>query len=70
MTNKPKRRKASATQLESSRSFWSTVGDYASELAPVAGPLLDSIGHIANAIDSVQRQTCYLEAQWEELEGE
>ena len=70
MTNTPKRRKVTAIQHQSSRGFWSTVSAYATELAPVAGPLLEYIGHTANAIDSVQRQTRFLEAQYEELEGE
>ncbi len=70
MSNKPKRRSLSAlaTTHSSSESLWSTIASYASELAPVAGPLLDAIGQTANAIDRAERQSKSLDAVWEELE--
>jgi hypothetical protein len=70
MSNKPKRRgrSALATNYSSSNSFWSTIASYATELAPVAGPLLDAIGQTANAIDRADRQSRSLEAAWEGVE--
>jgi hypothetical protein len=53
--------------------FWTTITTYATELAPVAGPLLETIGHTANAIDradrrnqSLEAETCWLEGDWVE----
>lgn len=68
MTNKPKRRSSSAVPVPLQGGFWSTIAAYTSELAPVAGPLLDAIGQTATAIDRAERQTRALEAAWEELE--
>ena len=70
MSNKPKRRSRSAlaTTHSSSGTFWSTIASYATELAPVAGPLLDAIGQTANAIDRADRQSRSLEAAWEGVE--
>ena len=68
MTDKPKRRRSSAHPVPSPGSFWSTIASYTSELAPVAGPLLEAIGQTASAIDRAERQTRAIEAAWEELE--
>ena len=68
MTNKPKRRSSSALPVPVQSGFWSTIAAYTSELAPVAGPLLEAIGQTASAIDRAERQTRALEAAWEELE--
>ena len=50
--------------------FWTTLANYATELAPVAGPLLEAIGHTANAIDRADRRNRSLEAEARWLEGE
>jgi hypothetical protein len=70
MSNKPKRRSRSAlaTTRSSSGTFWGTIASYATEIAPVAGPLLDAIGQTANAIDRAELQSKSLEASWEEVE--
>ena len=70
MSNKSKRRSRSAlsTTRPSSGTFWGTIASYATEIAPVAGPLLDVIGQTANAIDRAERQSKSLEAAWEEVE--
>ena len=72
MSNKPKRRSRSAhaTTGHGSGSFWRTIASYATEIAPVAGPLLDAIGQTADAIDRAERQSKSLEAVWEEVEEE
>lgn len=41
----------------SNSSFWSTLADYASELAPVAGPLLAAVSDTAAAIDRAGSST-------------
>ena len=70
MSNKPKRRSRSAlaTTRPSSGTFWGTIASYATEIAPVAGPLLDAIGQTADAINRAERQSKSLEATWDELE--
>jgi len=40
-----------------SQSFWTTLSAYASELAPVAGPLLGAVADTADAIDRAGTQT-------------
>ena len=67
MSNKPKRRSRSVLAT-TSHSFWGTIASYATEIAPVAGPLLDAIGQTASAIDRAKRQSKSLEAAWEEVE--
>ncbi|KEF41866.1 MAG: hypothetical protein ER33_08950 [Cyanobium sp. CACIAM 14] len=37
--------------------FWSTIALYCRELAPISGPLLDSIGRSAAAIDRAMSQS-------------
>ena len=69
MSHKPKRRSSSATPVAAQDNFWRTIAAYSSELAQVAGPLLEAIGQTANAIERAERQTRALEAAWEELEG-
>ena len=44
------------------------VTSYSSELAHVAGPLLEAIGQTANAIERAERQNRALEAASEEWE--
>lgn len=61
MSTKPTRRRtASITRTTSANSFWASLAGYASELAPVAGPLLDAIGQAASAIDRAEhRNRCF-----------
>ncbi|MFM8524391.1 MAG: hypothetical protein ACKOCM_02025 [Cyanobacteriota bacterium] len=68
MTTKPSRRGSTALTRTtgSSSSFWGTLASYASELATVAGPLLEAIGQTANAIERAERRNRLLEAGWEE----
>ena len=68
MSHKTKRRSSSAPPVAAQDNFWSTIAAYSSELAHVAGPLLEAIGHTANAIERAERQNRALEAAWEELE--
>ncbi len=69
MTNKPTRRlPAQVARATTERGIWSTVAAYASELAHVAGPLLEAISQTANAIERAERQNRALEAAWEEWE--
>ena len=78
MTNKPRRRRSLNSQAPvpaPSRApaypesgFWGTIATYASELAPVAGPLLDAIGQTATAIDRAERRNRSLEAEIRLLE--
>ena len=68
MSHKPKRRTSSTISASAQDNFWSTIAAYSSELAHVAGPLLEAIGQTANAIERAERQTRALEAAWEELE--
>ena len=68
MTLKTKRRSSSAIPVAAQDNFWSTVAAYSSELAHVAGPLLEAISQTANAIERAECQTRALEAAWEELE--
>ena len=53
-----------------SPSFWTTLSAYASELAPVAGPLLTAVSDTANAIDRAGSQTHALTLRAETLERE
>jgi len=68
MTHKTKRRRSSATPVASQDNFWRSIAAYSSELAQVAGPLLEAISQTANAIERAERQTCALESAWEELD--
>ena len=68
MSHKPKRRTSSTISASAQDNFWSTIAAYSSELAHVAGPLLEAIGQTANAIERAERQNRALEAAWEELE--
>ena len=68
MSNKTKRRTSSTIPASGQDSFWSTVAAYSSELAYVAGPLLEAISQTAKAIERAERQNRALEAAWEELE--
>ena len=69
MTNKPTRRLSSqVARATTKRGIWSAIAAYSSELAHVAGPLLDAIGQTANAIERAERQNRALEAAWEEWE--
>ncbi len=68
MSNEPKRRNNSALTSQPETSIWSTIARYATEIAPVAGPLLDAIGQTAQAIDRAEIQSRSLPAVWEELE--
>ena len=56
--------------------FWTTLATYATELAPVAAPLLEAIGLTAKAIERADRknrslevETRWLEGDWEEEGG-
>lgn len=79
MTNKPRRRTISATptiRVPPEGGFWSTIATYATELAPIAGPLLNAIGNTANAIDradrrnrSLEAKTLWIEGDWEQVKG-
>ena len=51
-------------------SFWTTLSAYASELAPVAGPLLTAVSDTATAIDRAGNQTQSLTLRAETLERE
>ena len=68
MTNKPTRRRTAAITPTASTSFWGTLSSYASELAPVAGPLLDAIGQTASAIDRAEQRSWCLEGALEKGE--
>ena len=68
MSHKTKRRTSSTISAFAQDNFWSTIAAYSSELAHVAGPLLEAIGHTAKAIERAERPTRALEAAWEELE--
>ena len=74
MTNKPKRRRTRNTPapapVYTESGFWGTIATYASELAPVAGPLLDAIGQTAMAIDRAERRNRSLEAGLRLLESQ
>ena len=77
MSTQPIRRRTTAISRSTttgtnsnSNSFWGTLAGYASELAPVAGPLLDAIGQTANAIDRAEQRSRYLEAAAPEEEEE
>lgn len=50
--------------------FWTTLATYATELAPVAGPLLEAIGFTAKAIDRADRRNRSLEAEARWIEGD
>lgn len=66
MTNKPTRRRTAAITPTASTSFWGTVSSYASELAPVAGPLLNAIGDTAGAMGRAMQRNCYAQAAMDE----
>jgi hypothetical protein len=69
MTNKPTRLKTAAiTRAASKNSFWGTVANYANELAPIAGALLDAIGQTASAIERADHRSRCLEPAGEEGE--
>jgi len=68
MSHKQKRRTSSTISAPAQDSFWSTVAAYSSELAHVAGPLLEAIGQTASAIERAERQTRALNAAWQEWE--
>ena len=72
MSNKPRRRRPRNTPAPApiypESGFWGTIATYASELAPVAGPLLDAIGQTATAIDRAERRNRSLEAEIRLLE--
>ena len=68
MSHKPKHRTSSTISASVQDTFWSTVAAYCSELAHVAGPLLEAISQTAKAIERAERPTRALEAAWEELE--
>ena len=69
MTNKPTRLKTVAfTRAASKNSFWGTVANYANELAPVAGALIDAIGQTAIAIERADHHSRCLEPAGEEGE--
>jgi hypothetical protein len=68
MTHKTKRRTSSTISASAQDNFWRTIAAYSSELAQVAGPLLEAISQTASAIERAERQTRALEAAWEELE--
>ena len=67
MSDKPKRRTSSTISASAQDNFWRTIAAYSSELAHVAGPLLEAISQTANAIERAERQTRALEAAWEEV---
>jgi len=50
--------------------FWTSIATYTTELAPVAGPLLEAIGRTANAIDRAERWNRCLEAKALRLKGD
>ena len=68
MSHKTKRRTSSTISASAQDSFWSTVAAYSSELAHVAGPLLEAISQTAKAIERAERQNRALEAASEEWE--
>jgi hypothetical protein len=68
MTHKTKRRTSSTISASAQDNFWRTIAAYSSELAHVAGPLLEAISQTANAIERAECQTRALQAAWEELE--
>jgi hypothetical protein len=78
IARKPKRRPIPAPPairpLPSSGGFWTTIATYATELAPVAGPLLEAIGLTANAIDRADQRNRSVEAEvhylWTDCDGE
>jgi len=51
-------------------SFWTTLSAYASELAPVAGPLLTAVSETASAIDRAGNQSQTLTIRADRLEQE
>ena len=67
MTNKPTRRlSAEVARATTERGIWSTVATYAKELAPVAGPLLEAIGHTALAVERAEHSNRCLMTELEE----
>ena len=70
MNSKPKRHSTPAVSLPTDGGFWTTLASYATELAPVAGPLLEAIGHTAKAIDRADHRNRFLEAALDEDDWE
>lgn len=70
MTSKPKRSTTPAVSLTTEGGFWTALASYATELAPVAGPLLEAIGHTAKAIGRADHRNRYLEAALDEDDWE
>ena len=74
ITRAPKRRAIPAAPairpLPPEGGFWTTIATYATELAPMAGPLLEAIGQTASAIDRADRRNRCLEAEGRWLEGD
>ncbi|MBM5801294.1 MAG: hypothetical protein FJ077_10790 [Cyanobacteria bacterium K_DeepCast_35m_m2_023] len=71
MSTKPTSRRTMAISRStntSRNSFWGTLAGYASELAPVAGPLLNAIGQTADAIDRAEQRNRCVEASEEAAE--
>jgi hypothetical protein len=61
---------ASAPLSPMTPSFWTTLSAYASELAPVAGPLLTAVSETASAIDRAGNQSQTLTIRADRLERE
>ena len=74
MTNKPRRRRSRAVpviaQVAPESGFWSAIASYASELAPVARPLLEAIGQTAGAIERAEGRNRELKMQTHLLQAE
>jgi hypothetical protein len=72
ITRAPKRRAIPAAPairpLPPEGGFWTTIATYATELAPMAGPLLEAIGQTAKAIDRADQRNRSLEAEARWLE--
>lgn len=52
------------------KSFWATLADYTSELAPVAGPLLAAVSDTAAAVDRAGSSTRSLRASNQRLDAQ
>jgi hypothetical protein len=66
MTRKSSRRLLALFPAPVTGSLWSTLATYATELAPIAGPLLESIAHTATAIERADRRCRVIDADWVE----
>jgi hypothetical protein len=51
-----------------SKSFWTTLATYCTELAPVSGPLLSAVADTAHAVDRAATQRTTLRASARTLE--